>query len=165
MRVLNRHSRRYPVSPQVVGEILDTLASKADGLWPHERWPPMRLNGPLGVGRKGGHGPIRYMVESYDPRRQIVFRFSAPRGFHGTHSFAIEEEEDGCLLRHIIEMRVSGWALLSWPLAFQPLHDALLEDALDKVEAAVAGSEWIRRELSPWVRSLRWGLARLRKGP
>jgi len=165
MRVLNRHSRRCRVSPKVVGEILDTLASRADGLWPFERWPPMRLNGPLGVGRRGGHGPVRYAVESYDPGRQIVFRFSAPRGFHGTHSFSIEEEEGGCLLCHIIEMKVSGWALLSWPLAFRPLHDALLEDALDKVEAAVAGSEWTRRELPPWVRLLRWALARRRKGP
>jgi hypothetical protein len=100
----------------------------------------------LAEGLRGGHGPIRYDLETYDPGRRVVFRFRAPRGFDGTHSLQILElSETGgkggagrarCLLRHEIVMRVWGPARVTWPLVIRPLHDALLEDALDKAERA-----------------------------
>lgn len=31
-------------------------------------------------------------------------------------------------------MRVRGWALLSWPLLYRPMHDALIDEAFDKAE-------------------------------
>jgi hypothetical protein len=120
----------------------------------------MVLDKPLGVGARGGHGPIRYVVEEYRPGRQVVFRFTRPEGFHGTHSFVLNVQQDGCELRHAIEMSVSGLSLLTWPLVFRPLHDALLEDSLDKLEALLSEGEWRRRDLPFLVRLLRTLLAR-----
>ena len=84
MRVLNEHSRVVPSSPGSVGELLDTLASKRDLLWPH----------------------------------------------------------------------------LTWPLVFRPLHDTLLEDALDRAQATLSGDEWVKRGWPLSVRALRRMLAR-----
>jgi hypothetical protein len=103
------------------------------------------------------------LVEEYDPGRKVVFRFTAPEGFNGAHVFEIQPSGGGCELRHTIDMKPSGPALVTWPLLFRPLHDALLEDALDKVDAHLRGKEWHRRGWSPWVRVLRSLLARRRK--
>jgi len=124
----------------------------------------MAFDKPLGVGAKGGHGPIRYVVEEYQPGRQVMFRFTGPKGFHGTHSYAVIDNEGGCELRHTIDMRTSGSAVVTWPLIFRPLHDALLEDSLDKVEADLSGLEWHGRKWPFWVRVLRKILARGRRG-
>jgi hypothetical protein len=123
----------------------------------------MALDRPLGVGARGGHGPIEYFVEEYEPAQRVIFRFTSPKGFLGTHGFEVEAWGDGCELRHTIDMRVSGSALITWPLIFRPLHDALLEDSMDKVEAHLTGREWDRRRWSPWVRFLRELLARRRR--
>jgi hypothetical protein len=163
MRVRNHHGRWLDHSPASVGEYLDSLSGVNDRLWPHERWPPMVLDGPLAVGARGGHGPIRYTVTEYEAGRRVVFRFSAPEGFGGTHRFTVVEEKGGARLRHAIEMSVSGPARFSWPVVFRPLHDALLEDALDKVEAHLDGEPWRTRAWSPWVKLLRGLLARRRK--
>mgnify|MGYP001821266950 CR=1 FL=1 len=45
-------------------------------------------------------------------------------------------------------------------LIFGPLHDALMEDSLDKVEADLSGVEWKLRAWSPYVKVLRKALAR-----
>jgi hypothetical protein len=120
----------------------------------------MRFDGPLAVGARGGHGPIRYTIEDYEPGRRIAFRFTAPNGFHGTHSFVLSPREGGCELRHVLEMRVSGRAIITWPLVFRPLHDALLEDGLDKGDAMLGEKDWVKRKW-PWgVRALRRLLAR-----
>ena len=137
--VRNVHQRAIAAPPTQVGRLLDTLASTADRLWPHERWPPLKLNRPLGVGAAGGHGPIRYTVEAHEPGECVVFRFTGPPGFDGTHRYEIEPQGAGTLLRHVIEMRAHGTALLTWPLLYRPLHDALMEDSLSKAEATLAG--------------------------
>jgi len=73
------------------------------------RWPAMQLDRPLGVGASGGHGPIRYRVEVYEPSRQVTFRFTAPQGFDGTHTFEVEPVgTDQTRLRHKVEMRLRG---------------------------------------------------------
>jgi hypothetical protein len=123
----------------------------------------MVLDKPLGVGARGGHGPIRYYVEEFDPGRRVVFRFTSPPGFHGTHGFQVEASGVGCELHHTLDMRVSGSALVTWPFVLRPLHDSLLEDALDKVEANLSDQAWIRRELPPFVKVLRKMLARSRR--
>lgn len=118
----------------------------------------MRLDQGLAVGSKGGHGPIRYSVQAYDPDAFIEFRFRKPVGFHGTHKFEIIElSEHSTELKHTIDMGISGMALITWPLAIRWLHDAYIEDAFDKVEnqfsAVQKHSPW-----SVWVRVLRWVL-------
>jgi len=123
----------------------------------------MAFDRPLETDAKGGHGPIRYFVEEYQPGRQVTFRFTKPDGFHGTHGFKVTPRESECELHHALEMTVSGSALLTWPLVFRPLHDALLEDGLDKVEAHLEGRDWIQRDLPFVVKALRRMLAKKRR--
>jgi hypothetical protein len=124
----------------------------------------MKLGKPLGVGAAGGHGPIRYTVEAYEPGVRVVFRFSGPAGFHGTHRYEVEKEGEGSLLRHVIEMRTHGPALLTWPLVFRPLHDALMEDSLSKAEAALTDTPPREARWGWYVRGLRRLFQLLRKG-
>jgi hypothetical protein len=145
------HRRHYGAPPEHLGALLDTLAGSNDQLWPRDRWPALRLDRGLHVGSRGGHGPIRYTVGAYTPARHVRFDFTAPRGFDGWHAFDVETRRDGSELRHTIEMRVHGVARLTWPVVFRPLHDALLEDLLDRAALVltetprlVARSWWVR---------------------
>lgn len=159
MQVKNVHERKIPASATLVGALIDTLASNGDQLWPRHKWPPMKFEKDLKVGAKGGHGPIRYSIRSYEPGKRICFQFASPKGFNGYHSFWVEQSGEGVVLRHVLEMKTSGLALLSWPLIFRPLHDALIEDSLDKAETNMggnpSGSSW-----TWWVKALRWLLSK-----
>ncbi len=128
MEVINIHQRKLTADPAKVGVLIDSLASREDRLWPRHNWPAMEFDRPLGVGAKGGHGPVQYTVEEYAPGRSIKFRFTGPKGFDGFHAYeAVSDGQQSSLLRHTLKMRTSGPAILSWPLIFRPLHDALLE--------------------------------------
>lgn len=163
MPVRNIHERLLPVPPSQVGALLDTLASPGDQLWPFQRWPAMRLDRPLAVGAVGGHGPIRYTVEAYEPGRLIRFHFTGPPGFLGTHALVVEPDGDsGTRLRHKLLMRTVGPARLTWPVVFRPLHDALIEDAFNRA-AAATGQPPAARAWTPWVRALRALLGRARR--
>jgi hypothetical protein len=155
VRIHNVHERRLPAPPDRAGRLLDGLGATPDPLWPTEHWPRMRFDRPLGPGADGGHGPIRYRVEEHEPSVRVRFRFTGPPGLTGTHEFAVREAPSGCVLNHTIEGRASGRMLAAWPLVFRPLHDALLEDALDKAEAAVTGRPATPPAWSWWVRRLR----------
>jgi hypothetical protein len=163
VRVRNVHVRELAAPPAAVGALIDGLASDDDRLWPRERWPAMRLDRPLTAGASGGHGPVRYSVESYVPGAAVCFRFTAPRGFCGTHRFEVDARRGGgSLLRHVLEMSAVGPARLTWPLIFRPLHDALVEDALDRAAGALGeaprGRSWpfsvrvLRRGAVGWRR-------------
>jgi hypothetical protein len=162
MRISNIHERAFAASPASAGRLIDGLSSRPDPLWPEGPWPPMRFDRPLGVGAAGGHGPIRYRVAEYEPGRRVLFRFTGPPGLTGTHEWRVDAASEGCRLRHIIAGRSAGRMLLAWPLVFRPLHNALIEDALDKAEMALAGSVARPRSWSWWVRLLRRGAARRR---
>jgi hypothetical protein len=45
--------------------------------------------------------------------------------------------------------------LVAWPVAIRWLHDAVLEDLLDRAELAVTGTVARPAVWSPWVRLLR----------
>lgn len=155
MFVINLHDRSLATSPEKVGALIDTLGTQDDRLWPRERWPSIRFDRPLQVGAKGGHGPIRYEVEAYSPGRLVRFRFSSPRGFDGTHMYEVVTRGKSVTLRHLLKMNVRRAALLTWPLFYGPLHDALIEDSLDNAERAVASTDPATR-WSRYVRVLRW---------
>lgn len=154
------HERDLPSPPEEVGALIDTLGSRRDRLWPRDAWPSMHLDSGLQIGSAGGHGPIRYTVVAYEPSRRVRFRFSAPRGFDGAHEFAVVPKGEASTLRHLIDMRLSGMARVSWPLVYSPLHDALIEDALDRAESALGVGAGQRRRWSPRVRALRRILGR-----
>ncbi|HPF36648.1 MAG TPA: SRPBCC family protein [Candidatus Krumholzibacteria bacterium] len=156
MHVTNIHHRDLPAPPTQIGALLDTLASPQDGLWPRRLWPRMAFDRPLGVGADGGHGPIRYFVEAYEAGRSIRFRFTGPRGFDGIHRFDVEPRDDGTTrLRHTIEMETRGRAVLTWPLLYEPMHDALIEDAFTTAEGSL-GAPLVVRPWSWRVKVLRW---------
>jgi hypothetical protein len=163
MNVRNVHRRRLADAEGVrrVGGLLDALAGDHDRLWPRDRWPAMRFDRPLQVGARGGHGPVRYWVEHYEPGRRVRFRFERPRGFHGFHEFhLVTDPSGGGEVVHVVEARLTGTARLSWPLVFRPLHDALIEQALDNAEAAAGGRPAAWLPWSAYVRGLRRLLAR-----
>ncbi|MEV2278767.1 SRPBCC family protein [Nocardiopsis sp. NPDC049922] len=156
MAVHNLHERRLPVAPEHVGALVDALSSPDDPLWPRHHWPAMLLDGPLAPGARGGHGPVRYTAEEYLPGRLVRFRFEAPRGFDGFHELTVRPDgPEGAVLRHLVSMRLRGPARLTWPLAFRWLHDALLEDCLDRAERGLTGTVRAPARWSPYVRLLR----------
>jgi hypothetical protein len=156
MEILNIHERVFEADPVKVGALIDSLSSGEDRLWPHHVWPRMAFDRPLGVGAKGGHGPIRYVVQEYTPGRSIRFRFTGPKGFEGYHGYEIlSGPGQSVVLRHTLKMDAHGPALVSWPLVYRPLHDALLEDSLATAQVSLGLSPRIQ----PWslrVKVLRW---------
>jgi hypothetical protein len=162
VKVTNVHERLLAASLVEVGQLLDSLSGPADRLWPRANWPPMRFDRPLQVGAVGGHGPVRYVVEAYEPGHRVRFRFTAPSGFDGGHAFELRPQPDGqTVIRHELRMVARGPALMTWPLVFRPLHDALIEDAFATAadHLAIASP---RRPWSLWVRVLR-GILRRRR--
>lgn len=165
MRVSNCHVRRIAAPVTRAAPLLDALASAHDRLWPQRCWPPLRLDRPLAVAARGGHGPIRYTVIEHDPGRRVRFRFDAPAGFDGWHEFRLEADATGTVdLVHDLQMQARAMARLSWPLLFRPLHDALIEDAFACAQAALGETPVVRR-WSRWVRLLRRVLAGRRATP
>lgn len=154
--VRNVHQREIAGPASAVGQLIDSLASSNDQLWPRSEWPAMRMNGPLGVGVAGGHGPVRYFVTIYEPGRRIVFQFTGPAGFNGHHSFTVASVADGsALLQHELLMSPTGMAKLTWPLFFRPMHDALIEESLDRAENAFSGATSVSSRRPLWTKILR----------
>ena len=156
MEVLNIHERELEANQVQISALIDSLASKQDRLWPIHIWPRMEFDRSLGVGAKGGHGPIRYFVEEYTSGKSIKFRFTGPKGFDGFHGYDIVSgTKQQVALRHILKMNTYGPAILSWPLFYRPMHDALIEDSLTTAQVSLGLSPEIQT-WSPWVKTLRW---------
>ena len=160
MKMSNVHERTIAAPAARVGALLDTLASADDKFWPHENWPRVKFDLPLQVGVTGGHGTGPYTVSSYTPGHHIRFEFGGGR--QGYHEFTLEEVDDmTCLLRHVTEGKLTFKSAWQWYFLIRPLHDALIEDLLDKVESQVAKVEhpqiWssrvqklrLKRDMSP----------------
>lgn len=160
--VLNVHERMLPVPADEAGRLLDRLGGEHDPLWPAPAWGSMRLDRPLGVGADGEHGPsdspIRYRVTAHRPERLVEFTFAPGMGLDGTHTFLVEPVDTlQCVLRHELRGRLSGRMRLGWPLAVRWLHDAVLEDLLDRAEVALGVGPARPARWSPWVQLL-WRL-------
>ncbi|MFF7635884.1 SRPBCC family protein [Kitasatospora sp. NPDC008050] len=156
MGVYNVHERLLAAKESEVGALIDTLSSSDDKLWAQLGWPQMEFDRPLATGAVGGHGPVRYTVAAYVPSKWVRFAFTGPRGFHGFHEYAaLAVDEEHTLLRHTLAMDARGPARLGWPLVWRPLHDACLEDSLDRAELACAGAVARPARWSLYVRLLR----------
>lgn len=141
MKVLNIHSRQLKISSDELSEMFSSLASKNDRIWPHEKWPAMKFKDGLKIGAKGGHGPVRYQLIRKEIPKVIEFQFLGPKGLHGIHKFeSFEREGDQIEIRHTIDMVTKGIGTLAWLVGIKWLHDALAEDALDKVENQILGT-------------------------
>jgi len=160
MKVLNIHTRIIHQSKNVIVEILKTLSTENDKVWPKDKWPPMKFKEGIKVGAKGGHGPIRYSVEQYNPNTIIQFRFLRPIGFNGIHKFEINElSNEKTEVKHTIDMNTTGKGTLIWILAIRSLHNALIEDSFDQLENNFSenkkSSQW-----SFWVKFMRKQIAK-----
>ena len=154
MRIEDRHRRLIPCDPAAAGDLIERLSSADDVLWPRDRWPPMRLDRPLGPGASGGHSFIRYHVEEHLPGERIVFRFDGPPGLTGIHRFEITAHPPGTEIEHAIEGGAAWWFVPAWLAVIRPLHTALIEDALDRAESFCAGEVANPNRWSAWVRIL-----------
>ncbi len=154
----NVHQRLVRAEPARVGELLERLAGVDSPLWPVDRWPALLLDRPLAVGATGGHGPVGYTCTAHEPGRRVEFAFAPGVGLRGTHSLTVLDgpEPGTCLLRHDLRATTYGAGRLAWPLAVRWLHDALLEDLLDRAETAVGTPRAKPARWSPWVRFLYW---------
>lgn len=163
MRILNIHQRTLNQPKSKVTELLKTLSTKNDRIWPKEKWPEMKFKNGIQVGAKGGHGPIRYSVEKYNPNEIIQFRFSKPNGFNGIHKFEIKElDKEKTEIKHTIDMNTTGKGTLIWTFAIRSLHNALIEDGFDKLENNFSENQkstpW-----NMWVKFLRKQIAKQRR--
>lgn len=158
MKIDNVHRREINLSEAEIGPLIDTLGSENDKLWPGENWPSIKFGSPLAAGAIGGHGPIRYTVESYEPSQRVRFRFQSPSGFDGFHQFEVQKASSGrSTLEHKVEMNLRGWAIFSWNIVYGPLHDALIEDCFSRAQESLNQNAQ-RIQWSLWVKSLRWVL-------
>ncbi|MFD5599866.1 hypothetical protein ACFWHR_07390 [Leucobacter sp. NPDC058333] len=158
--IINVHERGLRGSSHDVAELLMTLAGSDDRIWPGEAWPKMQFADGLVVGANGGHGPVRYRIELIDPAGRVAFQFTRPTGFGGGHAFSVVDtaksgETASVVLRHELQMFVTGMARVSWPLFFRPQHDALIEEALDKAEPELGTPPLTPYRRSLWTRVLR----------
>lgn len=59
------------------------------------------------------------------------------------------------LLRHELSLSPSGAAKLTWPLFFRPMHDALIEESLDRAEREFSSAPIAAHRWSLWTKILR----------
>jgi hypothetical protein len=161
MQVFNTHRREVSAPVDEVGSLIDGLASRADRLWPYADWPPMRFDPPgISAGAVGGHGPVGYRVEHHEPRRSVTFRFTGTAGLTGRHQYIVQATgADSCVLWHLTDITLHGMLRLSWFTFWAPLHNALVEDSLDRAQAleGTGGARVVARRSrwSLYVRGLR----------
>jgi hypothetical protein len=163
LKVLNIHKRTINQPKDKVTELLKTLSTENDRIWPKEKWPEMKFKEGIQIGAKGGHGPIRYTTEKYNPNEIIQFRFSKPNGFNGIHKFEIKElDKEKTEIKHTIDMNTEGKGTLIWTFAICSLHNALIEDGFDKLENNFSdnrkSTEW-----NIWVKFLRKQISKKRR--
>jgi len=115
----------------------------------------MLLNNGLNKDSTGGHGPIGYYVSNYTTGKSIEFTFTKPKEFIGNHKFEIiETSPNTTLLRHTINMSLDIKGIVTWYFAIKWLHDALLEDCLDKVHNQINKGH-LQTPHTIWVKYLR----------
>lgn len=155
MKVINIHKRIIHQPKGKITELMETLSTEKDKVWPFEKWPKMKFKKGKYEGANGGHGPIRYTIKKYIPGKLIQFEFTNPKGFHGIHKFeTIELLDNKTELIHTIDMITSGVGTLTWMIGVRYLHDALIEDLFDKIENEFDNHNK-RTAWSFWVRFLR----------
>lgn len=152
--IRNMHERFLAAEPAAVGAFLDTLGSDQDTVWLGDDWWPMVLDRPLEVGASSGHADTRYTVDLHEPGRRVVFRFDPACGLSGSHAFEAEPCQGGVVLRHDLTARPLGRNRLLYPLVIRPIHDAMVEDAFDRIHERVVPGR-TQTPWSPYVRLLR----------
>jgi hypothetical protein len=159
--ITNIHYRDFKAPVSNLWNLVLSLASPEDKLWPRERWPAMTLDNHLNIGSKGGHSLIKYFIEDYQENRLIKFKFTEPKGFNGTHEFIVTQiSSDVFRLEHKVILNLDFKGKIYWIFIIKHLHDALIEDLLDKAESNINEKKIEFRKLSLMVRGLRYIIRR-----
>jgi hypothetical protein len=150
MLIVNTHERLLPCPIKSAAFLIDDFAKKSASLWPSQLWPREPFDRSLQRGAIGSHGGIQYVVDSYDPGRQVKFTFIEPKGYLGYHQFCLVENGDNTLIRHRVEFKTSLISFLTWRYIIQWVHDALIEDAFDSAQDAIGSppkkpNQWAKR--------------------
>ena len=155
MRIINIHKRTIYQPKEKLSPLFKSLSSQNDLVWPYENWPAMRFKDGLKIGSKGGHGRIRYTIIEFVDDEYIKFQFSMPKGFNGVHELRIIGVSDSMTeIIHEIRAEITFKAIFLWVFVIRWLHDALIEDAFDKVENYFTETKKTTR-YNLWVRFLR----------
>lgn len=154
-KIRNVHQRRITADPEVVWGLLMAMPGPDGQLWP-PGIPTMRFDGPMQLGADGRHGPIHYTVTTLDATGgDLVFGFRDPTGLAGHHSFHVRPDgRTGTWLRHEVIADPTGWMQLAWPLAIRWVHDAVVEEIMDRAEVAAGTGPAQPYRRSPWVKCL-----------
>jgi hypothetical protein len=135
--------------------IFETLATTKDLVWPYENWPAIKFKEGLKIGNKGGHGRIRFTIVGFEVGKFIKFKFNKPDGFNGIHTLRIKSiESNKTEISHEIQMQTSFKATFLWIFIIKWLHDALIEEAFDKVENQFSAEKKVTK-YNAWVNYLR----------
>jgi len=103
----------------------------------------------------GGHGPIGYTVKKMIPSELIEFEFTQPTGFHGIHKFEYKAlSQNKTEVKHTIDINTNFLGTLQWISFVRVLHDALIEDAFDKIENKYSNTQK-KTDWSLYVKFLR----------
>ncbi|MCM6772450.1 DUF2867 domain-containing protein [Nocardia sp. CDC159] len=151
MRIHNIHERVVHADPADIAPLLATLGQPGDVLYP-PRWAPMRFDGPVAVGASGTHGTI----SAYEPGRLLEITFPSGMGITGIHTFTVTSlAPRRARVRHEVEAEATVVAWLGWHAAIRAAHDAVLEELLDRLQAAVGAPPPSRAVPSAYARVLR----------
>jgi hypothetical protein len=135
MQVINIHKRTIHQPKKKVVQLFKTLATSEDLIWPYENWPAIRFKDGLRIGSKGGHGRVKYTIVEFVDGEYIKFQFSKPEGLIGFHGLKIDAiDQNKTEISHVINANTSFKTTFLWVFVIRWLHDALIEDAFDKVE-------------------------------
>ncbi|GIH61557.1 hypothetical protein [Microbispora siamensis] len=134
--VHNVHERVVSATPDQVWDVLGTLGSERDRLWPLPG--TFALPEGLAEGAPVRHGPMRYQVGVVEPGSRLWF--DTPGGFSGGHGFTLTPTEGGTLVRHEVKGRTLGAMRLLWPLVIRRRHNAVVEALLDNLDREVSGT-------------------------
>jgi hypothetical protein len=129
--VHNVHERFVAASPGRVWELLVTLGSDDDRLWPAEAGR-FRLPEGLTPGAPVEHASLRYHVGAIEPERKLWF--DTGRQLSGGHGFSLHPQVGGTLVRHELTGRTGGMFRLMWPLVIRRQHNIVIEKLLDNLE-------------------------------
>jgi hypothetical protein len=156
----NIHRRVIRAEPDVLGELIDAIATPDDRLWPVHDTVPLKLEGPVAVGVRGGHGPARYEIVGHQPGRWVRFEFTRPSSLIGFHEFSVQPHPNGSVFQHLLAARLTPGLWLGYPLLLRPLHNSVIELALDHAELAGAGCvDGEPVTFGPYVRMLLRGMS------
>ncbi|MFF5206517.1 SRPBCC family protein [Streptosporangium sp. NPDC000396] len=133
--VYNMHERVIPASPERVWDLLVTIGSDQDRLWPKDL---SSFRTPEGVapGAPVVHSSARYRVSIVEPGRRLWFDLG--KSLSGGHGFTLHPVEGGTLVRHELKGRTGGMFRLLWPLVIRRKHDVVVEKILDNLAREIS---------------------------